>query len=495
MKTDIPHPRSADSIARRAFLKNILATGAVSILAPSVLLYSADTPAKGKAKKVSKKYKGEKVNLACVGIGNRGEQIIRALHDTGLANIVALCDTDMGAPHTLEILKRFPDIPRFQDFRQMFDKMGAQIEAVSIATPDFSHFPITILAMSLGKHVYVEKPMAHSFLQIELLMAAEKKYKVAAQMGNQGHSEANYFQFKAWSDAGIIRNVTKITAYMNSPRRWHDSSDLAFSKIAGYLPEQSVPDTLDWDCWLATEQYHKYNTGYINGEWRSWYDFGNGALGDWGAHIFDTAHEFLDLGLPSEVEAVKLEGHNHFIFPQASTLAFRFPKRGEKPPLDLTWYDGVKNFPPLPADMGEPVGGTDIPPPSTGTIETKKLPPGKIIYGEGLTFKGGSHSSTLKIIPEARAKDMASCLPEVPVSPSNHFANFLLACKGREKCRSSFAVAGPLCQMMDMGVIAQRLNAKLKFDRTTKQFTNNKLADDLLIGSPPRKGWEQYYAM
>ncbi|MDR1011788.1 MAG: Gfo/Idh/MocA family oxidoreductase [Opitutaceae bacterium] len=492
-------PNHQPGLPRRDFLKNILAAGAITVITPRILL-AADAPAvktnsKTRPKGPPKTYTGEKVNLACIGIGNRGEQIINALHGTGLANIVALCDTDMGAPHTQKILQKFPGVPRFQDFRQMFDKMGGQIEAVCVGTPDFSHFPITILAMSLGKHVYVEKPMAHSFRQMELLMAAEKKYKVAAQMGNQGHSEANYFQFKAWTDAGIIKNVTRITAYMNSGRRWHDTEKFAFSKLADYFPAESIPDTLDWDCWLATAAQHRYNHGYMNGEWRSWYDFGNGALGDWGAHIFDTAHQFLDLGLPSEVDAVMLEGHNTFVFPQASTLAFRFPKRGGMPPLELTWYDGVKNLPPLPSDMGEAISDTDIPPPSAGTIETKKMPPGKIIYGEGLTFKGGSHASTLQIIPESKARDMAPRLPDVPVSPSNHFANFLLACKGKEKCRSSFAVAGPLCQMMGMGVIAQRLNARLKFDRKTKQFTNNKVANELLQGAPPRKDWEQFYKL
>lgn len=135
----------------------------------------------------------EKVNLACVGIGHRGEQIIKAFAKTGLCNIVALCDIDMGARQTQSILKMYPNVPRFQDFRQMFDKMGGDIDAVCIGTPDHSHFPVTMLAMSLGKHVYVEKPMAHTFYECELMMEGEKKYKVVTQMGNQGHSEANYF--------------------------------------------------------------------------------------------------------------------------------------------------------------------------------------------------------------------------------------------------------------------------------------------------------------
>jgi hypothetical protein len=428
------------------------------------------------------------VRLACIGIGNRGAEITNSFAATGLAEFVAFCDTDMGAPHTQPILKKFPGVPRFQDFRKMFDKLAKDIDAVSIGTPDFSHFPIAMLAMSLGKHVYVEKPMGHSFRQIELMMAAEKKYRVACQMGNQGHSEANYFQFKAWTEAGIIRNVTRITAFMNNPRRWHGM------KVDGYLPAQPVPETLDWDGWLATAQAHDYNKGYINGEWRSWFDFGNGALGDWGAHIFDTAHEFLHLGLPTEV-VPKLEGYSPFIFPQASTLQFKFPKRGDQPAVELTWYDGQNNLPPLPENFGEAVVDPNIPPPSTGKIDTKKNPPGKVIYADGVVFKGGSHASTLELLKSPQAAELSAKLPAIPKSPSNHFKNFLLAAQGEEKTRSPFSVAGPLCQAMAIGIIAQRVNAKVEFDPATKRITNHKLANELLAGVPPRKDWEQYYKL
>ncbi len=475
----VPHQKP---LHRRTFLKGVLEAGTFTVVAANPLFGQAAKMG-GKAPTVGK------VNLACCGIGNRGADVINSLHATGLANIVAFCDVDMGAPHTLAILKKFPDVPRFQDFRKMLDQMGKGIDAVSVGVPDFSHFPIAMLAMSMGKHVYVEKPMAHTFQEVALMMQAEKKYKVAAQMGNQGHSDANYFQFKAWTDAGIIKNVTRITAFMNSGRRWHGM------KVSGLLPEQPVPASLDWDTWLATAPFHAYNKGYINGDWRSWFDFGNGALGDWGAHIVDTAHEFLKLGLPEEINSVMAEGHNDFIFPQASTLSFKFPKRGEMPPVELTWYDGVKNLPPLPDQFGDAVVDANIPPPSSGKIETKASAPGKVIYGEDLTFKGGSHGATLQIIPESKAKDMASQLPSVPKSPSNHFANFLRACKGEEKCRSSFEVAGPLSQVMVLGVIAQRLNAPLKFDRATQQITNDRIGNALLVGPPPRKDWEQYYKL
>lgn len=458
---------------RRSFLKGALATGALTVCSPN-LLRAANSK--------------QKVRLACVGIGNRGADVVRELHKTGLAEIVALCDTDMGSKPTEPILKMFPNVPRFQDFRKLFDKMGKDFDAVSIATPDFSHFPIAMLAMSQGKHIYVEKPMAHSFHQIELMMAAEKKYKVACQMGNQGHSEANYFQFKTWTEAGIIKNVTKITAFMNSPRRWHGMN------VDAYLPAQPVPPSLDWETWLATAKEHAYNKGYTNGDWRSWFDFGNGALGDWGAHIFDTAHEFLNLGLPTEVEP-KLEGYNPLIFPQASTLAFRFPARGTQPPVELTWYDGQKNLPPLPENFGDAVVDSNIPPPTSGTIDTKQKPPGKVIYGEGLVFKGGSHGTTLQVIGGEKAKDIKGSLPKVPRSPSNHAANFLKSAMGEEQCRSNFAVAGPLCQAMAIGIIAQRVNATVRFDPATRQITNHEAANQLLKGVTPRKDWEQYYKL
>lgn len=470
--------------SRRSFLKQAAVGAAATVAVPHLLMANQTL---GSTKKVEA---NDRVNLACIGIGNRGGEIINALYDTGLANIVALCDVDMGAPHTIELLKKFPDVPRFQDFRTMFDKMGNAIDAVSIGVPDHSHFPITMHAMGLGKHVYVEKPLARTFNECELLMAAARKYpNVVTQMGNQGHSEANYFQFKAWVDAGIIKDVTAITAHMNSPRRWHGWD----TNISSFPAAESIPDTLDWDKWLAAAQYHDYNKDFINGQWRCWYDFGLGALGDWGAHIIDTAHEFLDLGLPDQVESLKATGHNGFFFPQSSTILFKFPRRGTKPAVDITWYDGIDNLPPIPEGYG--VSGLDpnIPAPSTGELEPVKLNPGKIIYSEELTFKGGSHGSTLVIIPEERALDLAHQLPEVPVSPSNHFANFLLACKGEEKTRSPFELAGPLSQVFSLGVIAQQLNTKLEFDRERKIITNSKVANELLVGPPPRKGWEQYY--
>lgn len=433
----------------------------------------------------------ERINLACCGIGNQGASDIMALYNTGLCNIVALCDTEMGARHTERIMQRFPDAPRFQDFRKMFDKMANQIDAVLIATPDHSHFPITMLAMSLGKAVFVEKPMARTFNEVELMMKAAQKYKVVTQMGNQGHSEANFFQFKTWVEAGIIKDVTAITAHMNSPRRWH-GWDTSITKFPDGEP---IPSNLDWDTWVSAAAMRDYHRDFINGQWRCWYDFGLGALGDWGAHIIDTAHRFLNLGLPCEIDPILIEGHNSFFFPQASTIAFRFPQRDNMPACNITWYDGIDNIPKLPEGFGSAELDPNIPPPSTGAIQPIKLNPGKEIYSKEMIFTGGTHGSTLSIFPNEKAKDMASKLPEVPRSPSNHYANFLKAVKGEEETRSPFDIAGPLSQVFSLGVLAQQLNTKLVFDRDKKQITNNDLANKMLVGTPPRKGWEEFYKL
>ncbi|KAA6349745.1 Inositol 2-dehydrogenase [termite gut metagenome] len=472
-------------VTRRKFLKAMAMTSAgLAMGAPDML----NAKSQGRVVGANKK-----VNMACIGIGNRGEQIIGDFEETGLMNVVALCDVDMGAKHTLKVMGKYPKAKRFKDFREMFDKIGNEIEAVSIAVPDHSHFPIAMTAMALGKHVYVEKPMARTFYEAELMMQAAKKYpNVVTQVGNQGHSEANYFQFKAWQDAGIIKDVTAITAHMNNPRRWHKWD----TNIYKYPDKQDIPPTLDWMTWLSAVPHHEYNDNYHLGEWRCWYDFGMGTLGDWGAHILDTVHEFLELGLPYEINPLKLTKHNDYFYPYSSTILFRFPQRKGMPPVDITWYDGVDNQPPIPAGYGVSEADPNVPTTNmAGETKPVQLNPGKIIYSKDLIFKGGSHGSTLSIIPPEKAQEMASKLPEVPKSSSNHFANFLLACSGVEKTRSPFEIHGPLSQVFSLGVIAQRLNTTLYFDSRTKQITNNEFANALLAGTPPRKGWEDLYRL
>jgi predicted dehydrogenase len=416
----------------------------------------------------------EKVNLACIGVGNQASGDIKTFNQCGIANFVAFCDVDIENPKHGAIFKLAEKAPHFSDFREMFDKMAKDIDAVMIAVPDHSHFPASMLAMSQGKHVFVEKPMAHRFEEIELMMACARKNKVATQMGNQGHSEGNYFQFKAWTEAGLMDSVTKVDAFMNSPRRWHGW------KVDGFPTGEPMPKGLNWDVWLGPRPETPFSKELHPGNWRSWYRFGNGAFGDWGPHILDTAHEFLQLGLPQTIEAVKREGPSDFIFPQASTIRFDFPVRGKFPAIEVFWYDGVKNTPPRPKEL---------------EADRKLAANGKLIYSKDNIFLGGTHGATLRIIPEAKMKDLTPKLPKVAGKNSNHYLNYLLGCKGQETCRSNFDVAGPLTQVFLLGVIAQHLGGKLEFDREKKQITNNAEANKLLVGDPPRKGWEQFYKL
>jgi len=416
----------------------------------------------------------EKVNVAFIGCGGMGNSDAKSVNGTGLVNVVALCDVAMGTGHTADTEKLFPQAKKFRDFREMFDKMGDQIDACTVATPDHSHFPISMLAMSLGKHIYVEKPLAHTFQEIELMMAAEKKYGVSCQMGNQGHSGGNYHQFKLWKEEGVIKDVTKVTAFMNSGRRWHGW------KFDDFPQAEPMPEGMDWDTWLCGRPEVGFSKRLHPGDWRGWYQFGNGAFGDWGPHILDTVHRFLELGMPERITAVHRKEPNDLFYPLESTIQFDFPARGDMPAVEITWYDGVDNKPERPEELdGERQLGNA----------------GKVIYSKDLTFMGGTHGDTLRVIPEEKMREVGASLPRVEGRHSNHQMNFVLGAKGEEQTRSSFDVSGPLSQVFCLGVIAQRLGGTLEFDRETKRFTNNDRANELLAGLPPRPGWEQFYSL
>ena len=285
-----------------------------------------------------------KVNMAFVGIGHQAKHDFNMFaYYKDMVNVVAFCDTQMGAEHTLNVLKACPDVPRYQDFRKMFDEHGREIDAVCIAIPDFAHFPAAMLAMSMGKAVYCEKPMGNCFREIGLMTAAAKRHKVVTQMGNQGHSDANYWQMKALVASGFVKDVTHVDAYMcANNRRWFKWKG-TLSEMPG---EEAEPAEMDWDVWLAQRPFRPFNHNFINGDWRCFYEYGTGALGDWGAHLFDAAHEFLKLGLPTRIETVKNDRRTPVVFPMASTIRYVFPARGEGlPACTLTWHDGAGNFP------------------------------------------------------------------------------------------------------------------------------------------------------
>ena len=480
-------------LSRRDFLK----AAGVSAAALAVDPMNAFAATSAKSQK-NIKGANNKINIALVGIANRGAQDAQEIRkietENGIVNVVALCDVNINAANTQRVISWWPNAKKYQDFRKMFDEMANQIDAVLVATPDFSHFPIAMRAIKEGIHVYCEKPLTRTFYENQLLIdAANAHPEVVTQMGNQGHSGENYFQFKAWVEAGIIKDVTKIVAHMNNDRRWH-KYDVNIKKFPDADP---MPETIDWDVWQMQTMYHDYSKQFDQGNWRSWYDFGMGALGDWGAHIFDTCHEFLELGLPTEVGLTHCEGHNDYFFPMESTIKFSFPRRGSKPACEMFWYDGIKNVPELPEGYGQSQV-SDVPLVAGQAYKPIAVNPGKEIYSDKYIFKGGSHSAELSIVPEELHKEMDSkgLLPHVPKDYHyNHYLNWLNAILGKEEAHSAFQKSGVLCQVMNLGVIAQRLNTTFHFDRTSKEITDNPYANSLLTGIPPRKGWEEYYVL
>lgn len=453
-------------ISRREFLKTA-AVSAAAFAFPNLRL-SAASP-------------NGKVNMAFVGIGHQGGHDFNMFaYYKDLVNVVALCDTQMGAAHTLNVLNAYPDVPRYQDFRKMFDAHAREIDAVCIATPDFSHFPVAMLAMSLGKAVYVEKPMGNCFREIALMMAAAKRHKVVTQMGNQGHSDANYWQMKTLVANGCVKDVTRIDAFMcANNRRWFKWQG-ALTAMPG---EEAAPAELDWDVWQCQRPFRPFNHNFLDGDWRCFYEYGTGSLGDWGAHVFDAAHEFLKLGLPATIETVKNDRRTPVVYPMASTIAYTFPARGAGfPECRLTWHDGAGNFPPLPANL-------------TDRKWRRKDYGAELYTQDGRVFARASHGSPLQLVAggDPHAPETQRVLRDFPRGRSGHYLNFIKAVKGEEKANSDFAVAGPLSQVLALGALAQRMGVpKLVFDRTKVRFVDNDVANAFLAGPPPRKGWEEF---
>ena len=461
---------------RKDFIKSAMAAGAFAMLPGGGL------SARGYAA-------NEKVRLAAIGVGQQAwydlEQFRKDASD--ICEVVALCDTDMGAEATLPAIKAYPNLPRYRDFRKMFDEMADRIDAVLVAIPDFSHFPAAMHAMKLGKAVYVEKPLAHTYEECDLLMKAAEKYGVVTQMGNQGHSTIKYHQFKEYVAKGVVKDVELVRVHMNMARRWHKFKGNIFHYPVG----EDVPATLDWDTWLATARFHEYSHEYTHGEWRCWYDFGNGALGDWGAHTMDCVHEFLLKGdLPTKVELKKCEGWNQFAFPCATTLAFTFPKNALHDEFRLEWYDGAGNWPELPKGFV-----FDVPdgiPKNSANVEddsAKKLYPGKEMYcKDGTVWQSLSHKHPLHLVGDFNAK-----LPDYPPETETHYRNFIRAVRGETKANSPFSVSGRISQLFALGCIAQRVNRGFAFDPAAGKILGDDYADYFIKGIRPRKGWEGYY--
>lgn len=452
----------------------------------------------------------EKLNIAVIGAGGRGAQDIAGCLTE---NIVALADPD--AKRAEATFKKFESVPKYADFRKMLDKEGKNIDAVIVATPDHTHAVAALAAMERGKHVYVEKPLARTVWETRLLTEAAAKYRVATQMGNQGYSNegARIAAEIIWS--GEIGDVTEVHAWTNRPI-WPQGME-------SLPPEAPVPETLDWDLWLGPAAMRPYSPAYAPFNWRGWFDFGCGALGDMACHILGAVNMALRLTAPVSVEVLSQEGKSPYAFPKKSVTRFEFPARGSMPPVKVYWYDAARGpaWRPEGIPEGERLiggsgsfgaGGTEFTgggpaggrargaggegaappaPAQAGARSFSGFPQesnGAIFVGTKGYLSTDTYGANTRLLPEARHKEY-NLPPQFLTRSPGHYRDWIRACKGGEPACSDFSVAGPFTEWILLGCIALRFEGKLEWDAARMRFTNNSDANQY-VRPRFRKGWQ-----
>jgi predicted dehydrogenase len=405
-----------------------------------------------------------KLNIAAIGAGGHGGSV---LNNLASENIVALCDVD--SARAANTFNKFPNAKRFQDFRRMFDEMENQIEAVVVATPDHMHGVAVTHAIKRGKHVFCEKPLAHSVYEAREIMRAAREHKVITQLGNQGHSFDSMRVFREWIEDGVIGNVGEVHAICRSV---YSRTDMLEAVKTG----APVPETLNWDLWLGRAALRPYHSAYLPGKWRAWSAFGTGVIGDWTCHIVDPVFWALDLGAPATVQAETSdydpERHGE-TFPSASTVRFDFPRRGNRPALKLIWHDGA-NKPPPPEELKEGEELPDI---------------GALVIGEKGKIVHGSHGASRPRVLSDEIMAEVSKEPQRLARSPGHYKEWVESCKTGKPSGSNFDYGGPLTEIALLGAIAIRCKGeKLEWDSEAMKFSNSPRANSFLVPAF-REGW------
>ena len=430
-------------VSRRSFLG---AAAAFTIVPRRVLGGARNIPA------------SEKLNIAGVGIGGRGAG---DLNEVGTENIVALCDVD--DKYAAKTFEKYPNAKRYRDFRKMLDTQK-DIDAVIIATPDHTHAVVAMTAIKMGKHVYCEKPLAHSIYEIRRLTEAAREAKVATQLGNQGQASEGTRLACEYIWDGAIGPVREVHSWCNRP----------ISPRGIDRPKETppVPKTLDWDLWLGPAPQRPYHPCYLPFSWRGWWDFGSGVLGDIGCHQFAPIFRALKLGYPTSVEACS-SGVNSETAPLASIIRYDFPAREGMPALKLTWYDGGL----MPARPDELEEGLRF-----GQADDN------LYIGDKGKMLG------YRLLPESRSKEYGKPPTVLPRSPGHH-KEWIQACKGGDPAGSNFDVSGPLAEVVLLGNVALRMGQqlyekglKLYYDGPNMKVTNLPEANKY-VRSEYREGW------
>ena len=427
-----------------------------------------------------------KINVACIGIGNRGWFAVgELLKDPGV-NIVALCDVDQttaGATlkRAAEMKKtselahpELTTVPLFKDYREMFAKMADKIDAVTVSTPDHHHYPAAMLAIKHGKHVYVEKPLTHSVGEARALRAAAKQKRVVTQMGNQGRATEGIRLMKEWIDAGVAGDVREVHAWSPEfPERY-------FLRPASLpLPAETPPPTLDWDLWLGPAEKRPDHSTIAPVRWRGWWDFGNGMLGDWACHTLDAPFWALDLGAPTSVEA-QVSQVSEIVSPEWAEVTYRFPARGKRPPVTLKWFEGASRKPAAPAKW-------EHDPKKPGLPDR-----GMLMLGEKNTIAAlGGRPDSPRLLGNAVWEEFKQNrpAPTIPRVVGGPMKEWLGAIRGGPTPGSNFEYSVPLSEMVLLGVLAVRSGKRLEWDGKSGTITNDR-ALNKLVQVTARDGWK-----
>jgi len=388
----------------------------------------------------------DRLLVAGIGAGGKGESDISMFAKSGKADIAFLCDVD--DRRAANSVKAFPKAKYYKDWRELLDKEHKNIDAVSVSTPDHNHAIIALAAMQLEKHVYVQKPLTHDIYEARILTAAAKKYKVVTQMGNQGASNDGPRQMKEWYEAGLIGDVHTVYAWTNRPV-WPQGIPWPSKKA-------EIPKELDWNLWLGTAPEKDFVDKLVPFNWRGWWDYGTGALGDMGCHLIEAPFSVLNLKYAKEVEAsvgsVYVDEFKRGYFPEScppsSHVTLKFPKTNKtKGDVTLHWMDGgIQPERPEELEANETFGDG-----GNGTL----------FIGTKGKMMSETYSANPKLLPLSKNKDIkvAPKYARVPDGANGHYKQWVeaaIAGYGKQEVSSPFEIAGPLTEALLMANLAIR---------------------------------------
>ncbi len=466
-----------------------------------------------------------KLNMGAIGCGGRGAIILGEAAAT--ENIVALCDVDLQRGD--EGIKKFAQAPIYRDFRTMLDKEGKNLDAVTIAIPDFMHATVALACMQRGIHVYLEKPLTRTAWEARLLADAAAKYKVATQMGNQGYSHESHRVAAEMIWSGAIGDVTEV--HVSTVPGTHPTA------LQTLPPEESAAASLNWQAWLGNAPMRPYSSYYVPYNWRGFYDFGTGQIGNWATHAAGPVHHALQLGAPDSVECVAQDGPSKLTFPNRATIRLDFPARGSMPAVKVFYHDSARSTDPdfyrvpgmeneiiLPPQnnltrKGRPMGSREerapaTPRPAAQTQaasrgqrrgaggagvrvfgEDRTGPQPGLLTGNGAVFIGTKgimatvdRGEGVWLLPAARWAEYV-LPPQLLTRSPGHMADFIRAAKGGDAACSHFGISGPYAEWLALAALAFRVPGKLDWDSKAMRFSNSAEATRL-VRPVVRPGWE-----